>query len=323
MEHQLSEKTKMDCTVRPLQEADLRAANNIMRVAFGTFLGIPEPATFMGDKEYIRTRWITDPSAAFGAEVGGEIVGSNFATNWGSVGFFGPLTIRPDFWDRGIGSRLMQPIMECFSSWGTRHAGLFTFAHSQKHAGLYQKFGFWPRFLTALMSRKIEPQRKTSAWSRFSEVPKDQREASLRECRKLTDTIYEGLDISREIRAIAAQTLGDTVLLWSDSTLVGLAACHYGPGTEGGSGVCYIKFGAVRPGPAAEQTFNKLLNACEEMAAAQGLSNLVAGVNTARHEAYRAMMVHGFHTESQGVAMHKPNEPGYNRPGVYLIDDWR
>jgi len=25
----------------------------------------------------------------------------------------------------------------------------------------------------------------------------------------------------------------------------------------------------------------------------------------------------------QGVVMSRPNEAGYNRPGVYLIDDWR
>ena len=35
------------------------------------------------------------------------------------------------------------------------------------------------------------------------------------------------------------------------------------------------------------------------------------------------MLTHGFRTDIQGVAMHRPNEPGYSRPGVYLIDDWR
>ena len=54
----------------------------------------------MGDAAYVRNRWLADPEAAFAAEAAGEIIGSNFATNWGSVGFFGPLTIRPDFWDR-------------------------------------------------------------------------------------------------------------------------------------------------------------------------------------------------------------------------------
>jgi hypothetical protein len=43
----------------------------------------------------------------------------------------------------------------------------------------------------------------------------------------------------------------------------------------------------------------------------------------ARHDAYRRLLSRGFRTWLQGVAMEKPNEPGYNRPDVYLIDDWR
>jgi GNAT superfamily N-acetyltransferase len=317
------ERTNLDITVRPLEERDLPVADHIMRVAFGTFIGLPEPAAFMGDASYVRTRWLADPNATFAAEAGGELVGSNFATNWGSVGFFGPLTIRPDFWDRGVGKRLMEPIMELFNQWGTRHAGLFTFAHSQKHVGLYQKFGFWPRFLTAIMSKPIEHTKGEPRWTRFSEVSASEREGVLSACRELTNAIYEGLDVGREIQAVATQGLGDTILLWDDSRLSGLAVCHGGPGTEAGSGVCYIKFGATLPGPTAEQDFSRLLDACGEWASAQSLSRVVAGVNTARHEAHRQMLARGFRTDMQGVVMSRPNEAGYNRPGVYLIDDWR
>jgi hypothetical protein len=35
------------------------------------------------------------------------------------------------------------------------------------------------------------------------------------------------------------------------------------------------------------------------------------------------MLERNFRTELQGVSMHRPNEAGYNRPGVFLIDDWR
>ena len=321
--------TKLDISVRPLQENDLSAADHIMRLAFGTFLGLPEPSAFMGDAGYVRTRWRADPSAAFGAEVGGELVGSIFAANWGSVGFFGPLTVRPDLWDRGVGRRLLEPVMECFDKWGTRHAGLFTFAHSQKHVGLYQKFGFWPRFLTAIMSKKVEPVSpvgqtgRESRWTKFSEVPQDEREGMLLACRQVTDAVYEGLDVGSEVRAVAEQGLGETILLWGEGRLAGLAVCHCGPGTEAGSGVCYVKFGAVRPGPTAGQDFDRLLEACEEMTAERNLSRLDAGVNTARHEAYRQMLARGFRTDLQGVAMQRGNEPGYNRPGIYLIDDWR
>lgn len=321
---QTEERTNPDISVRPLREDDLPAADHIMRLAFGTFIGLPEPAAFMGDADFVRTRWLADPAAAFAAEVDGELVGSNFATNWGSVGFFGPLTIRPDFWDRGVGKRLMQPVVELFDQWGTKHAGLFTFAHSQKHVGLYQKFGFWPRFLTAIMSKPVEStEHTTTEWTRFSETTTGERDGVLSACRELTDAIYEGLDVAREIRAVADQKLGDTVLLWRESKLAGLAVCHYGAGTEAGTGSCYIKFGAARPGAMAEQDFDRLLDACEELAAAQSLPRLVAGVNTARHEAYRRMLARGFATNMQGVVMQRPNEAGYNRPGVYLIDDWR
>ena len=322
-ESRLEDRTRSDIIVRPLGETELSTADSIMRLAFGTFIGLPDPMSFMGDAAYVRNRWLANPQAAFGAESGGELIGSNFATNWGSVGFFGPLTIRPDFWDRGVGKRLMEPIMDLFDKWETRHAGLFTFPHSQKHIGLYQRFGFWPRFLTALMSRPVEQIRSASRWTRFSAVPAAERDSVLSACREVTDTIYEGLDVTSEIEAVAAQNLGDTILLWDDSRLMAVAVCHVGPGTEAGSGVCYIKFGAVRQDAAAEKYFSRLIDACEEMALGRQLSRIVAGVNTARHEAYRHMIASGFTTNMQGVVMSKPNEAGYNRPGVYLIDDWR
>ena len=67
-------------------------------------------------------------------------------------------------------------------------------------------------------------------------------------CRALTDAVYEGLNLEREIMAAHAQGLGDTVLLPGESGLDGLAVCHCGPGSEAGADVCFIKFGAVRPG---------------------------------------------------------------------------
>jgi hypothetical protein len=85
------------------------------------------PATrYLRSSDYVRTRFHADPSAAFGAYSDGDIVGSNFAGNWGSVGFFGPLTIRPDLWDRHIGTRLIEPILSCFDRWGT---GTLAFLH--------------------------------------------------------------------------------------------------------------------------------------------------------------------------------------------------
>jgi len=127
----------------------------------------------------------------------------------------------------------------------------------------------------------------------------------------LTDSIYEGLDLKHEIIAVNTQRLGDTVLLWERNDddagegtkslrtrrLMGLAVCHCGVGSEAGSNTCYVKVGAVQPGNNAAEFFGQLLNICEELARAQGMSRLVAGVNTGRHEAYRKMITHGFRTD--------------------------
>ena len=315
-------RTDIKISVRQLRESELATADHITRVAFGTFLGLSDPASFMGDAGYVRTRWKVDPASAFAAATDDEIVGSNFVANWGSVGFFGPLTIRPDLWDQGVGRRLIEPVMDCFDGWRTRHAGLFTFAHSPKHLGLYQKFGFFPRFLTALLSKPVQASGHALTWTKFSDAS-DGASGLLDACRDTTETVFEGLDTSREIQAVADQELGDTVLLWSESNLSGFAVCHCGAGTEAGSGVCYVKFGVVRSGQGAERDFNRLLYACEEFAAAQGVSRLVVGVNTARENAYRQVLARGFCTDFLGVSMARPNQAGYNRPDVYLIDDWR
>ena len=309
--------------IRPLRENDLKEAGRIMHVAFGTFEGVPDPAADMGDTDFARTRWTANPEAAFCADLDGQVIGSIFATHWGSVGFFGPLTVRPDFWDQNVGQMLIKPVMELFAQWQTTQTGLYTYAQSPKHAALYQKFGFWPRYLTAIMSKPVRPQAQAAGWSRFSELPPGERSSCLQACREMTASVYPGLDLGSEIRAVADQKLGDTLLLWEGDLLAGLAVCHAGAGTEAGSGACYVKCGAVRSGPAAQQTFANLLGACESMAAVLGAARLTAGVNTARQPAYLTMLEYGFRTTTQGVAMLQLGEPGTLQPHIFMIDDWR
>jgi predicted N-acetyltransferase YhbS len=326
----------MEISIRLLQEDELEAADRIFRLAFGTFIGLPEPTEFCGDADYIFSRWKSDPRAAFVAEVDGRLVGSNLATNWGSVSFFGPLSVHPEFWGQGIAQRLIAAAIDRFDGWGTQQAGLFTFPNSPKHHALYQKFGFYPRFLTFIMAKsilEIGQELPTIAPTvdsallgsamRYSQLNLEDRSLCLEMCAELTDSIYPGLDVTREIMAVQTQNLGDTVLLWDDSNLVGFAVCHCGQGSEAGSDVCYVKFGAVRSGKQAGEQFERLLDRCETFAASQKMSRLLAGVNTSHEEAYQRMVDRHFRTEITGVVMHKPNEPGYNRSDVFVLDNWR
>ncbi len=314
---------RLQPVIAPLAERELPEAERIVRVAFGTFLGAPDPETFWADRDYVYGRSRAPHVAAFGATLDDALVGSNFATKWGSVGFFGPLTVRPELHDRGIAQALLAKTVDQFDAWGTTHSGLFTFAQSAKHVALYQRFGFYPRFLTALMSAPAQRSGPVPGASRFSALTGEGKAEALRASREVTDSLYPGLDLSEEIAAADAQGLGDTVLVEGPGGLAAFAICHHGPLSEAGEGFCFIKFGAVRATPSADKDYGRLLDPAELLAASAGMPNLLAGANLARQEAYRHLAARGFRSAFQGVNMHKHNEPGYCRPGVYIIDDWR
>jgi len=223
--------------------------------------------------------------------------------------------------------------MEMFKELKTKHIGIFTFSNSPKHVHLYQKYDFWPRFLTAVMSKPtkaeytMEDGQEMISWTKYSDMQKERPSEILDYCYSLTDSIYEGLDLKVEIQSVANQKLGDTILLTDNkrNKLLGLAVCHCGPKTEAGSNTCYVKFGSVTASEDRSESanFDELIKCCEHFAVTQGLSKLAAGVNLGNLAAYRKMISKGFRTEFQGVMMTKNNDPGYHIEDVYAIDDWR
>jgi hypothetical protein len=86
-----------------------------------------------------------------------------------------------------------------------------------------------------------------------------------------------------------------------------------------GGDACYIKFGAAR----SELSFEALLDSCETLAASKNLKRVIAGANAGREMAWKRLIARGFRADFQGVAMQRHNDPGYNRPDTYIIDDWR
>ncbi|MEK7795285.1 MAG: GNAT family N-acetyltransferase, partial [Candidatus Hydrogenedentota bacterium] len=183
-------------------------------------------------------------------------------------------------------------------------------------------FGFWPWYLIAIMGRKVG-DRSGVKYARYSEGSDDERTRWRSHAREITDAIYPGLDVSIEIESVYTQKLGDTILVFEGDDVAAFSVCHAGPGTEAGPGKCYMKFAAARPGPEVRACLSALLDAVHDFAAASALKFIEGGVNMARREAFQAMLDKGFRVLHQGVAMQRGNEAGYNRDGVYVIDDWR
>ncbi len=312
--------------VGPLKKAELQEADRIFRLAFGTFLGLSNPTEFVGDRDMLISRCRAPHVKALAAREDGRLIGSNLITRWGSFAFFGPLTVLPEYWDQGVAQRLLEATIKIVDQEGIRRSGLFTFAQSTKHVGLYQKFGYWPGYLTALMTHTPSSELASRASSRntahLSTLPKEKREEAIAACWRLAEGIDKGLDLSDEIRMLLKQKIGEVVLIYTRNNLDGFAICHHGPGSPGGTKLCYITFAAVRGGDGAGSRFDRLLDACDGFARSRGVP-VEAGMNLAREDAYRRMRAHGYRAFAQGVAMQRPHVPGFNRRDAYVIDDWR
>ncbi|MCA1844441.1 MAG: GNAT family N-acetyltransferase, partial [Actinobacteria bacterium] len=228
-------------------------------------------------------------------------------------------------WDTGVARALLDETMPFFDRWGVTHAGLFTFPQSPKHLSLYQRYGFLPRFLTAVLARPPAPldvaESAAGDWATAADTP--DLEQVIAWCARVTDETYPGLDVAREIRATASQKLGDTVITFGDGEIDGFAICHTGPGSEAGTGTCYLKFAAALPGPGAARRFNRLVIACEAFATRSGAETITAGVNTARRGAHQALLDRAYKAQMMGVTMHRPDEAAYHDPSAWVLDDWR
>jgi GNAT superfamily N-acetyltransferase len=315
--------TKQSIQVGALRADELEEAGRIVRLAFGTFLSLPNPLDFMGDRDFVTPRWRAHNTKLLAARDNGKLIGSNIATRWGSFAFFGPLTVLPEYWNRGVAQRLLAATVKVFERWGVRHSVLFTFPQSPRHVGLYQKFGYWPGSLTALVKRAPAPSAR--ALVEGGKVPvllssrtKKEQEQAIGQCAKLTNTLERGLDLSGEIRAVVAQRIGEVILIEGRRALDAFAVCMHGAGSEGGEKTCYVKFAIARSG----ERFERLLDAIDALALAQG-SEVEAGVSLACEDTFQRVRAHGYRAVTMGVAMQKPHGDGFNRASAYVLNDWR
>jgi len=306
--------------IEPLTAADLPAAAEVVRLAFATWMGAAEPGEFWNDRDYVRSRFAAPHTAWFKAQDGERLVGAVCVTRWGRHGILGPLAVHPDYWDAKVAKALLGAAVAQLDAWQLVHAGLFTFPDSPRHLGLYQGFGFWPRTLTAVMARPVQlyPAPPASRFSLASEP-----DALLAAGAALGQANAPGLDVSAEMAAVREQGLGESLVLQDEEGRAeGFAVCHFGPRSEAGAGVCYLKCAAVRPGEGAEDRFARLIAACDGLAREQGQQRLLAGVNTARLGAYQWLLAAGFRSEILGITLHR-GTAHYDHPEVWLLDDWR
>jgi N-acetylglutamate synthase-like GNAT family acetyltransferase len=309
--------------IKLLRPDEIDEVNHVFRQGFGSHFKLVDPEQFAPGRSCM-ARLVVQPDGAFGAFREGKLIGIACNSIWGSIGVFGPIAVLPQCWGTGVAKRLLTRSLSFYVTEGISTSVLSTFPESGKHIHLYKKFGFQPEHLVAMLTKSVESTEPCNHHGHlFSKHDHGSKLVLLKKSKRLTNDVFTGLDLNKEIEMVDHLAIGDTVLLERDGQLRGFAVCHYGANSETEGDVFYIKFAAVDPGRNARNDFKELIQLCEKTAVFRGLGVVFCGVNTSRQNAFDDMLAAGYSIDSTGIAMVMSNQPTYNRCDAYVLDDWR
>lgn len=302
--------------IRPMRAEDCAAAGACMKKAFGAH-------SSQGRFSNVSCRFKSAKSAFVAVNEQGEVIGSQFVTDWGSVAFRGPLSVDPEYQGWGVGQMLVEASNRLMAALDAKHHCSFSFPNSSLH-GTYAKHGMRPRFLSYLMQA---PVCQIAPAADFKLASTEEIEQVVHQCKALSHHVYPNLDPTVEIRSVIRHELGDCIMVRSANELDGFAVYHHGAGTEGGAGRMVVKVGMARD----REGFGALLDAVRARATELGVKSVGMGISTAQVVAVDQVFEKGFSTSAVGVNMEGDadinSDPAtYNsfwRPDSFIIADLR
>lgn len=161
----------------------------------------------------------------------GRIAAFNIGHRSGVEGWMGPLAVRPDVQEGGLGKRIVMAGVEWLQRSGAHVIGLETMPRTMDNIGFYSGLGFEPERLTITVT--LPAAVLDTPGVLLGRLPAGERGAWLDRCRALVGSIRPGYDFTREITLTDGLALGDTLLLLRGGELRGFAVYHTAPLVEG------------------------------------------------------------------------------------------
>ncbi len=158
---------------------------------------------------------------------------------------------------------------------------------------------------------------------RFSALEESKKKSMLLKVRKITNAIYRGLDLGKEIEIVDGLALGDTFLLESGRELVGFAVVHTPGVSEAPLGSLYVKYLAIDRALRKAEHFDYFLSALEHVAQEMSLGRLIVPAYSAYFAAYQTLVERGYQIDYTMVRMKRGKQEDYEDPDDFVLDDWR
>lgn len=322
--------------IRRVRKGDLSKVRDVIEQSFGDYFERQHgtrPRQVFGGAQYVHHRWLMEPWGCFVAEENdGKILGAAIAVIWGTVGLVGPLAVLTNYQNQDVAKQLLRATQEFFDENKASLSGVVTYPTSPKHLALYHKFGYKPKGLVAIMSRVLDrspatpPPRSTKpglAVRRFSTLEESKKKVMMLKFRKITNAIYRGLDVVKEIEIVDGLALGDTLLLESGRDLVGFAVYHTPGVSEAPTGALYVKYLAIDRGHRKPEYLDHFLRAVEQIGKEGGLHRIMVPVYSGYFAAYNALIERGYQVDFTMLRMKRGKQEDYENPADFVLDDWR
>jgi GNAT superfamily N-acetyltransferase len=286
-----------------MRDSDLDTVLEITNTAFRELVGrntgrTPEAPRFAPSLGSYRVS--LDPAGCHVAVIGDEVVGANFSVLRGTLGWFGPLAVRPDAQGRGIAQRLVTEFIRSATERGARLMGLETMANSSQHVYLYMKLGFRPSWTGISFRRGVRADGMPRGVEMDGSIPR-------------LDYIYPGFDPTKDADATRSSKAGVT-LTYRD----GFAVCHFESTLWADTTIAYVPLIAAPD----RETFDTLVRGVEAVAHEHGKASVVTQVPGSSWPTQQALLEQGYESGGAALRMKQGANTDYDAGSFFYCDDW-
>jgi GNAT superfamily N-acetyltransferase len=250
----------------------------------------------------------------------GELVAFNLAHRSGVEGWMGPLAVRTERQERGLGRTIVTTAIEWLSAAGATVIGLETMPRTVDNIGFYSRLGFHPHHLTITLTGEAGRLEPAADAVRLSAVTAGTRADLIDACRERLDRSAAGYDYGREMALTAEMNLGDTVVVHRGSTVEAFAVCHTAA-LASGRGAEELR--VLKLFAASQDAFLSLMGCVETIADDAMLSRVAIRCQTGQRQAYRALIDRGYDVRWTDLRMTLHGRPETHVPaGEVLFSNW-
>ncbi len=250
----------------------------------------------------------------------GQVVAFNIAHHSGREGWMGPLAVRPDKQQSGVGRHIVQAALDWLRSEGVTTIGLETMPRTVDNIGFYSRMGFVPRHLTLTMTNQGRRGRLPEGFTRLGAMTRDEANSLIERCRLRLDGSAAGYDYTREFALTAELGIGDAVVMEDRGEVRAFALWHSAPLADERR---VEELRVLKLFADTASSLALLLEALERCASAIGLSRVSLRCQTAYVGAYRALIERGYRVRWTDLRMTLSGFPECTLTGgEVLFSNW-